>query len=122
MGIQQIVIDDLTGEQIDSDVKPTEVTVDGTDYSLYLGDASKKRFVAFLKGEEPLVSTTTGATSKGRRTGSGRKPIDTYGYDFNEVRAWAIANKVKSKAGKPISEQTRVLNQEIYDEYKAAQS
>lgn len=122
MGIRQIITDDLTGEEVEDGTAPTEVRVDGEDYSVYLGPESKETFIAFLQGEAPLLqvqkrSASSSSSSSSRR---GRSKVDTYGYDFNEVRAWAIANKQTAKSGKAISENTRVLNQEIYDAYKQA--
>lgn len=113
------IIDDLTGVELDSDTEPTTITFDGVDYELDLGSASKDRLVKWLKGEGSLFPAKPAAakTTKAKNKSS----LETYGYDFNEVRTWAIENGKTGKGGNPITEDTKVLWQGIWDEYKTAQ-
>lgn len=126
MGIKQIITDDLTDETLTDEVKPTDVRVDGEDYSVYLSDESKETFIAFLKGEAPLLKRTSRiptAPKKKASTGSGTYTVDTYGYPAAEVRAWAKKNKVsnidKNGNEKPVGDVGR-LTQNVYDAYKAS--
>lgn len=122
MGIEQIITDDLTGERIDSDTTPTTVRVDGEDYDLYLSADSKETFMALLKGEAPLLkrpnrpasATSSPKASKGSKT-------ETYGYEYADVKAWAIANGIKAANGNPIKETTPRIGQSVYDAYHEAQ-
>ena len=82
MGIKQIITDDLTGETLSDDVKATKVTLEGTDYEVFLSDDSKENLVAFLSGELPLSPAMRPATTR-RRSGSVPKS------NASEIRAWA---------------------------------
>ncbi|WP_395695605.1 histone-like nucleoid-structuring protein Lsr2 [Nocardioides sp.] len=120
MGIEQIITDDLTGETIDSDTKPLSVRADGQDYDLYLSAESKETFMALLRGEAPLLKRANRpAPVAGVKTSKGTK-TETYGYDYADVKAWAIANGVKAANGNPVTEKTPRIGQSVYDAYKAA--
>jgi hypothetical protein len=110
MGIKQVTtveaLDDLTGEKIPEDTKPTEVTYKGKKHEVYLSEANVKRFEDFLKGDSPLVSK------------SGTGGIARHGYELADVRTWAIAQKKKGKGGDPIKETTKILHQGIWDAYR----
>lgn len=83
MGIRQIITDDLTGEEVPSDTKTTDVRVDGEDYSLYLSDESKETFLALLRGEAPILANTRPATATRKRAASRTNS------NAAEIRAWA---------------------------------
>lgn len=116
------LIDDYSGEPLDRNHPSLDLRVGVEGWRLYLSDASKEALDEALK---PFIKDAEAIEPDRRKAaapsgGRGRKPVDTYGYEFNDVRAWAIANQVTTKSGKPVSESTRVLNQEIYDQYKKA--
>lgn len=83
MGIKQIITDDLTGQTLADDVKVTDVRVDGDDYSVYLSDESKETFLAFLRGEAPLLQVQRSVTRRRSSTGTKSKT------NAAEIRAWA---------------------------------
>lgn len=124
VGIKQVITDDLTDETIDSATQPLTVRVEGEDYNLYLSDESKETFMALLRGEAPLLKRERreAATSNKGSGGSGkRSKTETYGYEYADVKAWAIANGVKAGNGNPITENTPRIGQHVYDEYRKAQ-
>jgi predicted xylose isomerase-like sugar epimerase len=82
MGIKQIITDDLTGEQVAEDVKPTDVRVNGEDYSVYLGPESMETFIAFLKGEAPLLQVQQRPAARRSAPARGKS-------NAAEIRAWA---------------------------------
>lgn len=87
MGIKQIITDDLTGETLADGIKPTSVRVDGDDFEVFLSDESKETFLAFLRGEAPLLEVQRRATPARRRSKS-----TSSGYSAADVRAWAKQN------------------------------
>lgn len=105
MGIKQIVADDLTGQELPDDTKPVDVRVDGDDYSVYLSDESKETFIAFLKGEAPLLQVQRTATT--RRRSSTRSTSNAA-----EIRAWAKDN------GHKVPDRGRIP-QEVMDAWNA---
>lgn len=113
------VIDDLTGETLTEDVEPTTITVDGRDYTLDLGSSSKERLVRWLNGEDSLTRVAPQTAAK-KGTGK-RSSTETYGYDYADVKAWAIANGMKAANGNPVTEDTPRIGQHIYDDYHKAQ-
>ncbi|KQQ43925.1 Lsr2 family protein [Nocardioides sp. Leaf307] len=122
MGMHTIIVDDLTGAELNSDTKPTVITIDGDTYEIYLGSETKEGFITWAKGEGAIPKAASAAPRTAPKaaaaSGRGRKPVDTYGYVHADVRAWAVDNKKTAKSGSPITVDTRVLNQEIYDDYK----
>jgi len=84
------IIDDLTGAELNEDVDPTTITVDGQDYELDLGSASKERLVQWLKGEGSLVNAAAPRTTSRRSNNS-----DKVKEHNKKVRAWAIASGFK---------------------------
>lgn len=78
-------IDDMSGETLD-DVEPTTITVDGTDYTLDLGEASKAHLIEWLSGEGAYALSTKAAKApasapkaagtRTRLTGDAKKKFD----------------------------------------------
>lgn len=121
MGVKQVITDDLTDEVIDSDTEALIVRVDGQDFDLYLSDESKETFMALLRGEAPLLKKERkSAGSSSSKGTSGKTKTETHGYDYADVKAWAIANGVKAANGNPVTEKTPRIGQSVYDAYKAA--
>ena len=116
MGIKQVIVDDIDGTDLPEGTEPVDVTYDGKTYPVYLSDSNKERFVNFLNGTAPLSKKTAPKTSTG--SGSTGKKTETYGYNYADVKAWAIANKKTGKGGGKITPDTKVLHQGIYDDYK----
>lgn len=120
MGVKQIITDDLTGDELPDGTQPVNVTFNGTKYSLYLSDESQETFVALLTGEAPLLATAKPAKAS-KKAATQSSGIDNYGFEAKEVRQFAIAEKMKSSNGKPISNAGK-LPQSAYDAFKAAQT
>lgn len=120
MGIKQVVQDDMTGETLPDDTKPTTIKIGNDTYDVYLSDDSLSKLVTMLNGDAPLTTVETTYRSGRKASSRGRAKVNTYGLDFTTVRTWAVKNQVKAKSGKPITDATRVLNQDVYDKYKAA--
>jgi hypothetical protein len=119
MGIRQVLVDDLDGKELPSDTKAQTVTFEGKKYEVYLSAKNTERFVDFLTGVLPL---TAPASNGGSSNGAGnRTKTETYGYDYQEVKAWAIAKGIKGKTGAPVTESTTRIGQTVYDAYHAAQ-
>lgn len=116
MGIKQVIEDDFDGTRLPEGTEPVDVTYDGKTYPVYLSDANKERFVNFLNGTAPLSTKT--APKASAASGTAGKKTETYGYNYADVKAWAISKKMKGKGGNPITEDTKVLHQGIYDDYK----
>lgn len=87
-------IDDLSGEILTEEVEPTKVSVDGTEYEVDLGSASKDRFIKWLNGEGALEQYRPSASKA-----TTRKPAATDDKwskdDKAAARHWAIENKVE---------------------------
>ena len=121
MPIKKVIQDDLDGSTLPDDTKPTTVKVGDKSFAVYLSDDSLSKLVTMLSGDGPLTTVETSYPAKKAKKGTGTKSsVNTYGYDFHTVRTWAIKNGQKGKAGNPITENTKVLWQGIYDAYKAA--
>lgn len=124
MGIKQVVVDDLTGKEIAADTKPTAISIDGTEYEVYLGDESLSTLEAFARGEATLLKWMEDArrrptsTKTASSSGRGRKPTETHGYERDNVRAWAFANGWTLDSGKKPSDSIRGLPQSWYDKYR----
>lgn len=88
MGIKNIVVDDLTGQELPADSKPVDVRVDGDDYSVYLSDESKETFIAMLQGEAPLLEVQRAVRSSTRRRPATKS-------NAADVRAWGKQNGFK---------------------------
>lgn len=120
MGRKTVLVDDYDGAELPEDTAPVHLSFGRTAYSLYLSEDNYGKLLEvlnpFIEGAETTGSTAS--TSAPKKASSGRPSVDTYGYDFNEVKTWAIANGQKAKSGKPITEDTRVLHQGIYDAFK----
>lgn len=80
------VIDDLTGETLDSSVRSTEFTYRGKTYSLDLGPDSVKKLDAALK---PFMDAAHTVSASSRR-GSGRGRSGGSSSEAAKIRAWGI--------------------------------
>lgn len=122
MGVKQIVTDDLTGKTLTDDTKPTDVTVNGKDYSVYLSPESLETFIALVSGEAPLLQDRKPAAPGKSKANGAKVSTETYGFDYAEVKTWAIANGIKAANGNPVTEKTPRIGQSVYDAYKDAQA
>jgi hypothetical protein len=119
MGIKQVIVDDFDGlTELPEGTEPQEVTFGGKKYKVYLSAANAERFVDFLSGKAPL-STSPGdpARTSNSTDGGSRVKTNTYGHDYAEVKAWAIANGIKAANGNPVTEKTPRIGQSIYDAF-----
>lgn len=121
MGIKQVLVDDLTGEELPSETKPMTVTVDGKKHEVYLSAKSSERLMDMLTGVAPLLNGHKAPAAAASSSTGSRSKTETYGYDYAEVKTWAIANGIKAKNGNPVTEKTPRIGQDVYDAYKAAQ-
>lgn len=84
------ITDDLTGEELDPRVKPTEFTYRGRTYRLDLGPEGVRRLEAalqpFIDAAPAPVSAAAPASAPARAT---RKKASPFG-DTAAIRAWAI--------------------------------
>lgn len=111
-------IDDMDGGLLPPDTTPLKYKIQNKTYNLYLSKKNEEKFLTFIndviKGAEVVGSTSNSG-------GGTATKVDTYGYDFNDVRDWAVKNNKQTTAGQPIKATTRRLHQGIYNDYKAAQ-
>lgn len=100
-----ITQDDMTGEDLTETVEPTKVTVDGQDYEVDLGPASKEHFIKWLSHEGPYALRSTAAPRQAAKTAQ----RDADREDKANARRWAIETGFefpsateKQKNGKPV--------------------
>lgn len=128
MGVKQVtqITDDFDGSDLTGkDIEPQTITFEGKKYEVYMSAANTERFQDFLSGTAPLVQKSSSSTGSGRRSSSTaptNSTVNTYGYPVADVRSWAVSEGLKGKNGNPITEETRRINQDIYDAYHEAQN
>lgn len=101
-----------------ADGKMTTYSIDLTEENYMALQNALAKFVdvATEEVEAPKPPKSVGG-SKSTSTSS----LNKYGYEASEVREWAIKNGKTGKTGKPITEKSTRLAQELYDEYKKGQ-
>lgn len=109
---QYEISDDFDGKTLDDATKAFIVSLNGNTYELYLSEENKKQVTDVLDKIE----------SKGSKLKARTSSVDRHGFELNEVREWAVKTKKKTKAGKPIKSETKILHQGIWDAYRDAQS
>ena len=88
------VTDDLTGETLDADTRPTEFSYGGKTYSIDLGPDSVRRLEEALK---PFIDAAQVVTGRGRRGSRGASSRGS-GTQASVIRAWAIERGLDRKS------------------------
>lgn len=130
MGIKTVttyvMVDDMDGKEVEVTElpEPIELNYQGTWYRLYMSDVNAKKLDTYLAkildGAETFVPRSTGAVAGPGAASEAQKAVVDAGKTFQEVKEWAIAQGLKTAAGKDISPSAPRLGEDVWKQYAKA--
>lgn len=111
MGRRYVLVDDYDGKELDSDTKPTRVSIGRKAWNLYLSDDNLGKLYEALEPFTKDAEQDSGSQSAPKPTSDRART--------RAIREWAQAQGIKQPNGKPLGDRGRIPK-EIEDAYDEA--